>query len=368
MPRRSSAWASPRCSSRTAIAREPASSSFVLLKNDGPILPFELAPGQRLAVIGPNTASTEAQGGGSARVNPVSKCSVFQALRDRLNPLGVTVLDEIGRTTWSGTPALEGHYTLAYLAEAGFDRDGFDPTVLHSETAKLGSFRWHADPGPTGEWPTPGSWLLQARTPLVATHSGSWKFSLTQVGAERLLVDGVTVVDARDGMDKGEAYSGFASKERFGTIDLEEGRAYEVTVEYAKQPKVPLAGLTIGAVPPIGTEEDLLRRAEALASSADAVVCVVGTSGKWESEGRDRSSMELPGLHDHLVRWLVLANPRTCVLVNAGSPVAMDWEAGVAGLAQIWFPGEQGWRGSRRRPPRGKRPCRATADDNPSTD
>jgi beta-glucosidase len=55
--------------------------------------------------------------------------------------------------------------------------------------------------------------------------------------------------------------------------------------------------------------------------------------------------MDLPGLQDHLVRRLVLANSRTCVLVNAGSPVTMDWADDVAALAQIWFAGEQAGEG-----------------------
>jgi beta-glucosidase len=51
--------------------------------------------------------------------------------------------------------------------------------------------------------------------------------------------------------------------------------------------------------------------------------------------------MDLPGLQDELVRRVTAANPRTCVLVNAGSPVTMDWANEVAALAQIWFGGEQ---------------------------
>jgi beta-glucosidase len=37
--------------------------------------------------------------------------------------------------------------------------------------------------------------------------------------------------------------------------------------------------------------------------------------------------MDLPGDQDELVRRVVAANPRTAVVVNAGSPVTMDWAA-----------------------------------------
>jgi beta-glucosidase len=52
---------------------------------------------------------------------------------------------------------------------------------------------------------------------------------------------------------------------------------------------------------------------------------MVGTNDEWETEGFDRTTMDLPGRQDELVRRVVAANPRTAVIVNAGSPVTMDW-------------------------------------------
>ncbi|MHB1508901.1 MAG: beta-glucosidase [Acidimicrobiales bacterium] len=330
---------------RKAIARELASSSFVLLRNDPPMLPLELKAGGILAVIGPNASSTEAQGGGSAAVNPLDDRSVFQSLRDRLSPLGVTVVHELGCTAWHGTPVMGTEFALEYLAGTGIESDDLDPVARLTETAANGSFRWHALPGPSGAWPAGIPWVLRARSRLVPDKSGPWQFSLSRIGTARLCIDGATVIDARGAPEQGEGMRGVAPKEFLATIELEKGRSYEVTVDYAKRPDLPLARVSVGALPPHGTADELLERAEALAATADAVVCVVGTSASFETEGRDRSSMDLPGLQDHLVRRLLLANPRTCVLVNAGSPVTMDWADDVAALAQIWFPGEQGGEG-----------------------
>ncbi|MFZ0170988.1 MAG: glycoside hydrolase family 3 C-terminal domain-containing protein [Acidimicrobiales bacterium] len=330
---------------RQAIARELAASSFVLLKNDGAVLPFSLGEGQLLAVIGPNAVATVAQGGGSAHVNPVGRRSVFQALHDRLSPHGVTVAHEPGCVTWSRTPALEASFTLEYFAGTSFDTEDFDPTVRHTDTATAGSFTWLDSPVPTDSGPELTSWVLRAHATVVPEETGTWTFSLAQVGEAQLFVDGTTVVDARGELGRGTGFYGLGSQEAFGTVDLESGRAHEVVVLYTKQPGIPLGGLTIGAIPPMATSDELLRRAETLASKADAVVCVVGTSAEWETEGHDRSSMDLPGLQDQLVRRLVLANNRTCVLVNAGSPVTMDWADDVSTLAQIWFGGEQAGEG-----------------------
>ena len=52
---------------------------------------------------------------------------------------------------------------------------------------------------------------------------------------------------------------------------------------------------------------------------------VVGTTDEWESEGQDRSDMDLPGDQDALVEAVLDANPDTIVVVNAASPVTMPW-------------------------------------------
>jgi beta-glucosidase len=57
---------------------------------------------------------------------------------------------------------------------------------------------------------------------------------------------------------------------------------------------------------------------------------MVGTNDEWETEGFDRTTMDLPGRQDELVRRVCAANQRTAVIVNAGSPVTMDWATGDA--------------------------------------
>ena len=324
---------------RQANTRRLASSSFVLLRNDGPLLPFDLPPGSTLAVIGPNAANTATQGGGSARVNPVGRSSILSALEERLTPLGVNVVFERGCVTWVTTPTLEADLTLEYYAGPAFDSDLFDGVVHHVDRSGIGSLTWLGEPAADVAELHANGWLLRAKATLLPEDAGLWVFSLVQVGRARLLIDGETVVDAMGELGSGKGFFGFGTEEVSGTIELEAGHPYDLVVEYSPTPALALSGLLIGAVPPVGTDDELLRRAEALAASADAVLCVVGTSPEWETEGHDRPSIELPGRQDELIRHVATANPKTCVLVNAGSPVSMDWEA--AAIGQIWFPGEQ---------------------------
>jgi len=111
-----------------------------------------------------------------------------------------------------------------------------------------------------------------------------------------------------------------------------------VDIDYPQADAAIVRGLVIGARPaPAG---DHIARAAVVSAAADVAVVVVGTDDDWESEGEDRSSLELPGDQDELVAAVVAANPRTIVVLNTGSPVTMPWLADVPAVLQLWFPGQ----------------------------
>jgi beta-glucosidase len=99
--------------------------------------------------------------------------------------------------------------------------------------------------------------------------------------------------------------------------------------------------LRVGTPPPAPDPEELLAEAARAAAAADVAVVIVSTSEEVESEGFDRTSLAIPGQQDQLVRRVVAANPRTIVVVNAGSPVLLPWRDEVAAIAAVWFPGQE---------------------------
>jgi beta-glucosidase len=94
-------------------------------------------------------------------------------------------------------------------------------------------------------------------------------------------------------------------------------------------------------VAPVLDEQEEFDRAIALAGDSDVVVVVVGTNEEVESEGFDRTSLELPGRQDELVSAVAAVNPRTVVVVNAGAPVLLPWANEVAAVLVSWFPGQE---------------------------
>jgi beta-glucosidase len=80
-----------------------------------------------------------------------------------------------------------------------------------------------------------------------------------------------------------------------------------------------------------------------VARGADAAVVYVGTNSSVEAEGKDRTSINLPGMQLQLVQSVYQANPNTVVvLLNAG-PLSVRWiKDNVKALMGSFFDGEEG--------------------------
>jgi beta-glucosidase len=302
------------------VIRRAAARATVLLKNDVGLLPLSPAV-RRIALIGPNARYGRVQGGGSARVRPVHRPGTLDALASR----GFDVAYEPGGTIDKFLPTVHGDFAIELV-------DGGN-VVARADTDRLS---WRegdslVDRGDTS--------ALDARITgvLVPDTSGPWEVGVRAIGAVTLRVDGEVVVELPESR-RGGAFYGLGSPEVRGAAQLEAGRRYDVAVECPAAGE-PLRRVVVGARPvPVSGH---IERAVAAAADADVAVVIVGTDDHWETEGEDRSSMELPGDQDELVAAVAAANPSTVVVVNAGSPVTMPWLDGVSAVVQVWFPGQE---------------------------
>ncbi|KAB7743837.1 glycosyl hydrolase [Nostocoides sp. F2B08] len=76
------------------------------------------------------------------------------------------------------------------------------------------------------------------------------------------------------------------------------------------------------------------------AAEADVAVVVVGLPESHETEGLDRTAMDLPAPHDALVRAVAATNPRTVVVVVSGAPVTLPWRDEVPAILQAYLGGQ----------------------------
>ncbi|MCM4078785.1 glycoside hydrolase family 3 C-terminal domain-containing protein [Paractinoplanes hotanensis] len=88
-------------------------------------------------------------------------------------------------------------------------------------------------------------------------------------------------------------------------------------------------------------DETLIAEAAALAAGSDVAVVFVGTTR--ETEGADRTDLDLPEAHLALIERVVAANPRTVVVLNNGAVVrTAPWDASVPGVVEAWLLGQAG--------------------------
>jgi beta-glucosidase len=325
-------------SDERALCRRAAAEGLVLCRNEGGVLP--ISPTASLAVVGPNASDTRIMGGGSASLQPLPHPSLLEVLGERF----ASVVHEPGTRIDRLPPPLTERVLRTADGEPGLRvdyRDGVDDSgpIVTSDITPESMLRFF---GSTPEGVDPERFHVTVTGAFVPDVSGPHLFSAVLTGAGRIEVGDDAVLDDPDHrLPRGPLFFGLASEEQESTIDCEAG--VPVPVRITTTGRGGFAGIRLGVRAP--EPEDLIERAVAAARGADVAVVVVGTNDEWETEGEDRTTIELPGDQDDLVRRVAAANPRTVVIVNAGSPVSMPWVEEVAGVLVAYFGGSEMARG-----------------------
>ena len=90
------------------------------------------------------------------------------------------------------------------------------------------------------------------------------------------------------------------------------------------------------------TTAQLLEEARQQAQSADVAIVFAGLPDSHESEGFDRSSLEMPEGHNRLIDVVSQAQPNTVVVLMNGSAITMPWVSRVKALLEGWLTGQAG--------------------------
>ncbi len=319
-----------------ALVRRAAAEAIVLLSNDG-VLPLDRSALRRIAVIGPMAARTAIQGGGSSLVNPAHETDVLTGIRvaagdsiDVEHAEGgsiarfAPVLTSVALTTPDGAPGA----LLEYF------RNG---QPVKSEVVNRTELTWIGSPLP--DVPI-GETSVRLTADLVVQRDGDYAFGIVGAGRAIASLDGDPVVDTRDAVGGGPHFFGRATAEVLAQRHLQGGRPYRLVVDLtSRSEKSSTAGVRLGMHAPEG--EDPIAEAVQLAAEADVAVVVVGTGAEYEMEGGDRPDMVLPGPQGELVERVIAVNPRTVVLVNAGSAVDLTPAEGAAAELFVGYGGQE---------------------------
>lgn len=90
------------------------------------------------------------------------------------------------------------------------------------------------------------------------------------------------------------------------------------------------------------SDEKLLNQAKEAAKKAEVVLIFAGLDEISESEGLDRTHMNMPQAQNMLIDEITTVNPNVIVVLSAGSAVEMPWYSYVRGIVHGYLGGQAG--------------------------
>lgn len=327
-----------------ALARRAAADAMVLISNDA-VLPLDRQAVRRLAMIGPNAALGQIQGGGSSAVMPHYRSDPLDALTaafDVVTHAEGCLIHKYLPAPAPGVLACEPGGDPGLLLSL-FDGSSLNGDPVSRRPVALRATPWGFTPlAPSGR---DGAVFDRSRFSAVlegvidVDDGGDYEIGLLSAGLTRLFVDDELVIDNWTSQERGDALFGFGSTEKRAALALAAGRPRCLRIEFQSQPGNMFQGLRFGLLPP--QPADPIAEAERVAAEADAVVIVAGSNPDWETEGSDRTGLALPGDQDALIRRVLAANPNTAVVLNTGAAVSMPWFQDARCVLQAWLPGQE---------------------------
>ncbi len=138
----------------------------------------------------------------------------------------------------------------------------------------------------------------------------------------------------------------FAKNPRFQGSGSSQVRPTQIANAYDELAKIMGPNATLGYAPGYtaeGTTDDqLIAEAQRQAKAAEVAVVFVGLPDVYESEGYDRSTLDLPAGHNRLVEAIAAVQPNLVVVLLNGSAVTMPWAGKTKAILEGWLGGQAG--------------------------
>jgi beta-glucosidase len=319
------------------ISRVAAQSTVVLARDEVSPVWDRPAPA-RIALLGPNAVRPHVLGGGSSTVHPAHVVSPAEGLVARFPDAELVV--RRGGDSRRFAPELD----LAALTAAG-DGSLVDIRLLAADGSVLEARRltawdgWLRDLGPDVA-------TVAVRAEVRLEQPGAHRLEVATVGGFRVDIDGATVAEQAESagvevildssINNPVGYGAAVEIVEPRTVVIESTHSVIRAGGYGAIVRAGLRHRPPG--PDLDTELDGAVRA---ALAADLTVVIVGTTEEVESEGWDRTDLQLPGRQNELVERVLDADPDAVIVVNAGAPVVLPWLDRARTVLWMWFPGQE---------------------------
>lgn len=112
-----------------------------------------------------------------------------------------------------------------------------------------------------------------------------------------------------------------------------------IKAEYGKDVKISYAqGYSLAD----DADFSLIEEAKKVAEKADIAIVFAGLPLHYESEGIDRTHIDMPASHNKLISEVAAIQEKAVVVLTNGSAVAMPWVDEVEGILETWLGGQAG--------------------------
>lgn len=304
-------------------ALDVAREGIVLLKNDN-ILPIDPVNINDIVVVGKNSQGY-VFGGGSGKVTPPDKVSMFEGIKNAGGLRGINVehlspADFMEPLVYTSEKGRERGFKAEYFNNMNL---GGTPEGTRSET--FIDYAWNNGPhiGEIGNDKFSARWSGY----VIPQRSGEYEFTLGGDDGFRLFIDNVLVIDQWE--------NGAYRSSRF-TQRLDKGGIYPIRVEYYQDGGDASVNLA--------WKEKNYRNTHYLdrLNKADLVIACFGFNNQSEGEGFDRT-FELPETERIMITNVLESTTSVVGVLNSGGSVEMaQWETGLSALIWAGYAGQQG--------------------------
>jgi beta-glucosidase len=311
------------------LALQAAREAIVLLKNENNVLPLDKKI-KSIAVIGPIGGVVKLggySGFGMKTVTPLEgienkASSETKVISEKGCEVGVPMLPPIQSERLFPAEGKEGEHGLKGEYFNNMDLSG-NPALVRID--KQVYFDW------SGQSPDDAinSDQFSARWTgkLIPPETGEYQIGVTTDDGVRLYIDGKRVI---------EFWQDRSPISNMITMELEQGREYDIRMEYYENGGGAFASLGWDYKPDYNKE---MQKAVQAAKDADVAILFLGII---EGEGRDRASLDLPGQQEELIKRVAETGKPVIVVLTNGSAVTMqNWKDEAHAIVEAWYPGEE---------------------------
>ena len=315
-----------------ALALEAAREGIVLLQNRRGVLPLRDTL-RGVAVIGTDAVAARLGGYSGPGIRVVSLLDGIRAKLPsgavRFAPGPGRMRRELATVPPAALRSDSGGQSVPGLAAQYFDNialQGAPRIVRRDDRVDFGWTLAAPGPGLTRDW-----YSVRWSGSLAVPAGGARLLGVQGSDGFRLYLDDSLVIDDWQKRSAGT---------RVAEVSLPGGGTHALRLEFFET----TGNAHVRLVWDAGVNDPWQARIDSAVRLARASGVAIVVAGIEEGEFRDRASLGLPGHQEELIRAVAATGTPIIVVLVGGGAVTMPWLDQVAGVLEVWYPGEVGGR------------------------